>query len=220
MLSKDVAIVNGMVRTKDSATKDSDVVVAQNTLSHQKVKEASGLFNCGYLYSGSEVTFTDVSDKQKLLAWIKNNGGNVIRFEDTKKTKDGEEQTIGNYEGYRLVFKNGFVRALEDGFTKFEVLSSMGNGGWTQADVKKLMNKIDARRSGMNDSYTQEIAKQIEDLTKEYNTKDENLKEKLIRLAEEAGDKQYADDIKNGKVPLSQSELVRRIGWYTERTVG
>ena len=55
---------------------------------------------------------------------------------------------------------------------------------------------------------------------KDSKTKDENLKEKLIRLAEQAGDKEYADDIRNGKVPLSQSELVRRIDWYTTRTVG
>ena len=55
---------------------------------------------------------------------------------------------------------------------------------------------------------------------KDSKMKDENLKEKLIRLAEQAGDKEYADDIRNGKVPLSQSELVRRIDWYTTRTVG
>lgn len=45
-------------------------------------------------------------------------------------------------------------------------------------------------------------------------TKDGDLKEKLIRLAEQAGDKQYADDIRAGKVPSSQSELIRRINWY------
>jgi hypothetical protein len=213
MLSKDVAIVNGMVRTKDSvkvrdAVRPGLVQVGKTLFWHGREGDVVSV-------QGDIIILDIDGEKYKVRA-----GECEAGTTGDSKTKDGEEQTIGNYEGYRLVFKNGFVRALEDGFTKFEVLSSMGNGGWTQADVKKLMNKIDARRSGMNDSYTQEIAKQIEDLTKEYNTKDEDLKEKLIRLAEEAGDKQYADDIRNGKVPLSQSELVRRIDWYTTRTVG
>ena len=89
-----------------------------------------------------------------------------------------------------------------------------------QTKVQELRDQAKKAREEGNMARFNEIAKQIEDLTKEYNTKDEDLKEKLIRLAEEAGDKQYADDIRNGKVPLSQSELVRRIDWYTTRTVG
>jgi hypothetical protein len=166
MLSKDVAIVNGMVRTKDSvkvrdAVRPGLVQVGKTLFWHGREGDVVSV-------QGDIIILDIDGEKYKVRA-----GECEAGTTGDSKTKDGEEQTIGNYEGYRLVFKNGFVRALEDGFTKFEVLSSMGNGGWTQADVKKLMNKIDARRSGMNDSYTQEIAKQIEDLTKEYNTKDD-----------------------------------------------
>jgi hypothetical protein len=148
MLSKDVAIVNGMVRTKDSvkvrdAVRPGLVQVGKTLFWHGREGDVVSV-------QGDIIILDIDGEKYKVRAGECESGTT-----GDSKTKDGEEQTIGNYEGYRLVFKNGFVRALEDGFTKFEVLSSMGNGGWTQADVKKLMNKIDARRSGMNDSYTQ-----------------------------------------------------------------
>lgn len=127
-----------MVRTKDSVkVRDLDT---NNPVGHYKgflVFKQKDEKYVGVDSNDFEVKGNNLDDlKRKIDRYI------PIQNKDSK-TKDGEEQTIGNYEGYRLVFKNGFVRALEDGFTKFEVLSSMGNGGWTQADVKKLMNKID-----------------------------------------------------------------------------
>ena len=71
---------------------------------------------------------------------------------DSLKTKDDyyspTDQTIGNYNGYHIVFNGGFIRALENGFTKIEFPSSMGAGGWSRADVQKMFDKIDARRTG------------------------------------------------------------------------
>jgi hypothetical protein len=42
---------------------------------------------------------------------------------------------------------------------------------------------------------------------------EESEKDKLIRLAKDAGDDEYAEDVKNGKVP--QSGYKKRIAYYT-----
>jgi hypothetical protein len=128
MLTKDVTIKNGMVRTKDD---EGDGTVVHNDGNYH-VEQGPGPFF--YVFKGSEEI--DMCSTLEIAKKV---------ISEDKGTKDAEEQTIGNYNGYKMVFTGGFLRAQEDGFTKFEVLSSMGAGGWTQADVKKLMDKIDSR---------------------------------------------------------------------------
>jgi hypothetical protein len=152
-----------MVRTKDSKTKDYGeyrrigdyrkwilfVKEAEVSLGRRNALNAFGqLYNARNI-EGEEVNASSVEElKRKIDRYIQ------IQNKDSK-TKDGEDQTIGNYNGYHIVFNGGFIRAQEDGFTKIEFPSSMGAGGWSRADVQKMFDKIDARRSGTNDSYTQ-----------------------------------------------------------------
>ena len=113
-------------------------------------------------YKGWKIYIDSVNNNKPSSSYASKNGeddifGNNIsgvkKKIDGYSTKDAEEQTIGNYEGYKSIFKNGFIRAQEDGFTKYEVSSSMGAGGWTQADIKKLMDKIGSReKGGMRDA--------------------------------------------------------------------
>ena len=152
MLSRDVAIVNGMVRTKDRKTKD-DV---------DKI-----------LYSRQGFVIKKDKDGD-ILVFIPNKPAGIY---------------FKTFEG-ALKFVNSFVKDRE-------YLSGHGTGIFqrlAEKELKKSWNNEDSK------------------------TKDEDLKEKLIRLAEQAGDKEYADDIRNG---YTDSQLRRNnatYSWWLFRT--
>ena len=225
MLSRDVAIVNGMVRTKDSIkTKDAD--------KNLYIEKEGANYN-GYVLgvSGDHPQYIMVRHgvaPEDLAKYARNNGLTITDL----KTRDGGPGS--GVAGHTSLENEADSHVLQHGYKGY-LFSKNKNGGFTitgrpgsiYEKVVKNFNSGEEAKNYINkedQEYERKLNRESSRFEREGNydskTKDENLKEKLIRLAEQAGDKEYADDIRNGKVPLSQSELVRRIDWYTTRTVG
>lgn len=205
----------GIIYTKDSKTKDAGTLKEEwDMLSPLERRKRFKLPNQPLVYGKwDDLVESEMRMVERGMRLFYSMTGGEPPISKDSKTKDGEDQLIGNYNGYRIVFNGGFIKAQEDGFTKFEIPSSMGAGGWSQADVQKIFSKIDERRN--SDSKTKDSLenKIVHHYSAGYKTKDEALTlSEAIKLAKKElyPDKDYStlNSTEHDNVTIKARELM------------